>query len=167
MSEELFYKNGLHFECQRCSFCCGHSPGFVYLSLSDLERLCKFHKMSKKEFVDKYCRWVNYYYGATVLALIEMKNYDCILWNNGCTAYEARPVQCSTYPFWTWMVADKETWEECGQNCPGINKGRIWTVQEIEENRHKYALNKPLTKEEYDQLILFDDSESSKKDNNE
>lgn len=167
MSEELFYKDGLHFECQRCSYCCGHSPGFVYLSLSDLERLCEYHKLGKKEFVEKYCRWVNYYYGTTVLALIEMKNYDCILWNNGCSAYEARPVQCSTYPFWTWMVADKETWQECSKDCPGINKGRLWTVQEIEMNRHKYALNKPLTIEEYNQLLLTDDSESSKKDNNE
>lgn len=167
MSEELFYKDGLNFECQRCSYCCGHSPGFVYLSLSDLERLCEYHKLGKKEFVEKYCRWVNYYYGTTVLALIEMKNYDCILWNNGCSAYEARPVQCSTYPFWTWMVADKETWQECSKDCPGINKGRLWTVQEIEMNRHKYALNKPLTIEEYNQLLLTDDSETSKKNNNE
>ena len=28
MEKEPFYKDGLHFECQRCSFCCGHSPGY-------------------------------------------------------------------------------------------------------------------------------------------
>ena len=32
---DKFYENGLNFECQRCSFCCGHSPGFVYLSERD------------------------------------------------------------------------------------------------------------------------------------
>ena len=40
-----FYKNGLNFECQRCSFCCGHSPGYVYLSERDLLTLCAHYKI--------------------------------------------------------------------------------------------------------------------------
>ena len=107
--KEPFYKAGLNFGCQRCSFCCGHSPGFVYLSRRDLTALCDFFKLSVKEFVEKYCRWADYYYGTKVLALQEQKNYDCILWNSGCTAYEARPIQCSTYPFWSWMLEDRKT----------------------------------------------------------
>lgn len=160
MDDSCFYKEGLHFACQRCSFCCGHSPGFVYLSKRDLETLCGFFKLSKKEFIEKYCRYVNYYQGTTVLALIEMKNYDCILWNNGCTAYEARPVQCSTYPFWTWML-EKDTWEECSRDCPGINKGRLWSYEEIELNRHNYAVNKPLYKEEAEELIRLEETDSA------
>ena len=65
--EEPFYKNGLKFSCKRCSFCCGHSPGFVYLSKSDLLRLCDFFKMNPLDFAQKYCRWANYYHGDTVL----------------------------------------------------------------------------------------------------
>ena len=42
---EKFYKDGLNFECQRCSFCCGHSPGFVYLSQRDLNVLCNHFQM--------------------------------------------------------------------------------------------------------------------------
>ena len=40
------------------------------------------------------------------LALIELKNYECSLWDKecGCKAYGARPVQCSTYPFWSWIL---------------------------------------------------------------
>ena len=87
---EKFYKSGLHFECQRCSFCCGHSPGFVYLSKRDLTTLCKHFDMTVKDFVEKYCRWADYYYGSKVLALLEKKNYDCILWENGCSCYEAK-----------------------------------------------------------------------------
>ena len=86
-----FYKDGLKFSCQRCSFCCGHSPGYVYLSKADLDRLCEGTGLSYKEFVSKYCRWANYYEGKTVLSLIEKKNYDCILWENGCSLYEHRP----------------------------------------------------------------------------
>ena len=148
MNEEKFYKNGLNFACQRCSFCCGHSPGFVYLSRRDLTELCTYFKMSVKDFVNKYCRWVDYYYGETVLALQEQKNYDCILWNNGCTAYQGRPVQCSTWPFWSWMIKTKAMWEECAKECPGMNKGRLWTFEEIEENRIAYDQNKPIKKEE-------------------
>lgn len=162
MEKEKFYKDGLNFECQRCSFCCGHSPGFVYLSKRDLLELCKFHNMTIKEFVDKYCRWADYYYGETVLALIEKKNYDCILWENGCSAYPARPVQCSTYPFWSWMLESKEMWNDCAHDCPGMNKGKHWTFEEIEENRKKYDENHPpLKKEEVLALITEEEKENS------
>ena len=150
---KCFYENGLNFECQRCSFCCGHSPGFVYLSKRDLKSLCTFFKLSAKEFVEKYCRWADYYYGTKVLALIEKKNYDCILWENGCSAYPARPVQCSTYPFWSWMIKDKETWNECAKECPGMNKGKLWPPEEIEKNRKAYVENEPLHKEEVEAII--------------
>ena len=63
MEKEKFYEKGLNFSCQRCSFCCGHSPGFVYLSKRDLMSLCDFFKMPVKDFVQKYCRWADYYYG--------------------------------------------------------------------------------------------------------
>lgn len=148
-----FYDDGLKFECQKCSFCCGHSPGFVYLSKQDLQSLCKFFGMSIKNFIEKYCRWVNYYYGAQVLALLEKKNYDCILWENGCSAYQARPLQCSAYPFWSWMVKDKETWDDCSRDCPGMNKGRLWTADEIEKIKTSHEENAPLHKDDVAKLI--------------
>ena len=152
-NENVFYKDGLNFECQRCSFCCGHSPGFVYLSKRDLDELLKFFNMKTAEFVEKYCRWADYYYGEQVLALLEKKNYDCILWENGCSAYQARPVQCSTYPFWSWMIKDKAMWDECAADCPGMNKGKTWTYEEILKNKNAYDQNKPLTKQEVEKLI--------------
>ena len=150
---EPFYKDGLKFECKRCSYCCGNSPGFVYLSRRDLLTLCEWFEMTVKEFADEYCRLVNYYYGATVVALKEQKNYDCILWNKGCTAYKARPIQCSTYPFWSWMVKDKARWEECAQGCPGMNNGKLYSMEEIENSANLYESNKPLTKEELEEMI--------------
>lgn len=146
---EKFYKDGLNFSCKRCSFCCGHSPGFVYLSKRDLDALCKHFKMTQKEFVEKYCRQADYYYGTKVLALQEKKNYDCILWENGCSAYNARPIQCSTYPFWTWMTEDRATWDECAKECPGMNQGKLWSKEEIEANRKAYSENTPIHIEEF------------------
>ena len=152
---EVFYKDGLYFSCKRCSFCCGHSPGFVYLSLRDLTELRNHLKMSVSEFVKKYCRWAEYYEGRQVLALLEKKNYDCILWENGCSCYESRPVQCSTYPFWSWMVKDKSMWEECARDCPGMNnkEGKLWTREEIEANKNAYDANKPLYREEVEKIM--------------
>ena len=153
MKKNEFYKDGLQFSCRRCSFCCGHSPGFVYLSHRDLSALCSFFKMSIKDFVEEKCRWADYYYGDKVLALKEKKNYDCLLWEDGCSAYEARPVQCSTYPFWSWMLEDEKTWNECARDCPGMNSGRLWTFSEIEKNKNAYDSNKPLRKEAVEELI--------------
>lgn len=125
----------------------------MYLSRTDLERLCTFFNLTFTEFIQKYCRWADYYYGTQVLALKEQKNYDCILWNNGCSTYSARPTQCSTYPFWSWMLKDKKTWDDCAKDCPGMNTGRLWTYSEITENERAYARNKPLLKEEAELLM--------------
>ncbi len=39
--EEVFYGRGLRFECTRCSRCCRHNPGYVFLSPVDLARLAE------------------------------------------------------------------------------------------------------------------------------
>ena len=83
--------------------------------------------MKTAEFVEKYCRWADYYYGEQVLALLEKKNYDCILWENGCSA-----------------------------ECPGMNKGKTWTYEEILKNKNAYDQNKPLTRQEVEKLIEED-----------
>ena len=82
------------------------------------------------------------------LALIELKNYDCILWDKecGCKAYGARPVQCSTYPFWSWILKDKDSWNNESKSCPGINKGKIWSKESIEKECSNYVANVPITR---------------------
>ena len=144
-----FYEDGLHFECKRCSGCCGKTPGVVYLSKRDLLTLCNFYGMTPQIFIEKYCKWEMYYGGKIVLALQSKKNNDCILWDEGCSAYEARPIQCSTYPFWDWIVKDKSMWDECSADCPGMNNGRLWSKKEIESYSTQYADNTPLDQEDF------------------
>ncbi|WP_191014821.1 YkgJ family cysteine cluster protein [Treponema zioleckii] len=149
----MFYEKGLKFSCNRCSGCCRLSPGYVYLSWSDLTNLCRWFKVSFEEFVKVYCRWVQYYDDSEVLCLKEKTNYDCILWKTGvgCEAYENRPVQCSTFPFWTWMLESEKVWNECASDCPGINAadGKLWSKEEIEQQRNAYENNKPIHKNEF------------------
>jgi Fe-S-cluster containining protein len=63
-----------------------------------------------------------------------MPNHDCVfLGPEGCTVYPARPVQCATYPFWSTVVADEQSWEEERRWCPGIGKGPLHTKEEIDK----------------------------------
>ncbi len=133
------------FSCQQCSHCCRHEPGYVYLSGKDLTKLCHWFNLDSKVFISKYCRFVPYYDGSEVLCLQEKRNYDCIFWNNGCTVYESRPVQCRTYPFWNSIIKNRETWDEESAHCPGINKGRSFSTAEIHERNTEYKENKPLS----------------------
>ncbi len=68
------------------------------------------------------------------LSLREQDNYDCILWGeNGCTAYEARPLQCRSYPFWDPHLDSEGSWNALASECPGVNQGTLHSEEEIQE----------------------------------
>ncbi|MGI5172055.1 YkgJ family cysteine cluster protein [Treponema sp. OMZ 840] len=156
---DTFYSQGLHFSCTRCSHCCRAEPGFVYLSQSDLTNLCKWFNLKAAEFIRLYCRFVYNAEGKKVLSLREKPGYDCILWNNGCTAYGARPIQCSTYPFWSFILQNRHTWESEAAACPGINRGKLYSAEEIEHLHEKYEKNNPLTYTEINRILNTDGTE--------
>jgi len=132
MSDLPFYAAGLRFSCKRCSCCCRHESGFVYLSENDLSRLANELKMEYTAFIQTWCRWIPFEWGAERLSLREKSNFDCVFWNAGCTVYDARPLQCRTYPFWDNIACSPAAWETAGRRCPGINSGELHTREEIE-----------------------------------
>jgi Fe-S-cluster containining protein len=69
-------------------------------------------------------------------SLIERPGGDCIFWDKavGCTVYEARPVQCRTWPFWPENVETPADWERTRQGCPGSGRGRHYSESEIIES---------------------------------
>ncbi|HEY9595708.1 MAG TPA: YkgJ family cysteine cluster protein [Spirochaetia bacterium] len=130
---DVFYASGLRFECTRCNRCCRHSPGYVFLSAADVERLARAKKVTPQELVRVWCRTVDVGL-AKRISLREKPNYDCILWENGgCSEYEARPLQCRAFPFWGATVSSREEWDRQARECPGMNRGPIHTREEIEE----------------------------------
>ena len=129
---DVFWSEGLHFSCTSCGHCCRHEPGYVFLSKNDLSQMASAMKMSKKRFAEKYCRTVDLGI-AKRLSLLEKDNNDCIFWENGCKVYEARPLQCRTYPFWPAIMASRSDWDAEGRECPGINQGRLHTKEEISD----------------------------------
>lgn len=140
--------NGLSFSCKRCSHCCRHEPGYVYLSAQDLSALCQRFSLSEQEFIRRYCRWIPYYDGGEVLCLQEKANFDCVLWDGMCIAYNSRPMQCSTYPFWPFVVETEQTWNAEARECPGINQGSVVDKKIIEDCIRQYKAIIPIRKQE-------------------
>ena len=82
------------------------------------------------------------------MALQEKTNYDCVLWEGGgCKAYGARPVQCSTYPFWSWVLKSKDAWLDEAKSCKGVNKGPVRPYEDIEGQKFLYEHNLPITRD--------------------
>ena len=132
---EDFFDEGLRFECKRCSACCRFEPGIVSLTEQDLARLAAWANVTREAFIKEYCRRVAVISSSgdeeERLCLKEKENFDCILWSGGCLAYEARPRQCATYPFWPSILKSRERWEKEAESCPGINSGKLYTKGEI------------------------------------
>ncbi|MDR0409801.1 MAG: YkgJ family cysteine cluster protein [Spirochaetaceae bacterium] len=131
MDDKLFYEDGLRFSCQRCSVCCRGGPGFVFLSKTDAQGIAKSLDMPLHEFIQVYCRWVEWDDG-TRLSLKEKISLDCVFWKDGCLIYEVRPIQCRTYPFWDSMLESEETWRSASAYCPGTGKGDVISKTVIE-----------------------------------
>ena len=146
MDDRSFHAAGLRFSCKRCSSCCRHESGFVFLSENDLSRLANEFKMDYTDFIAAWCRWVPFERGSERLSLKEKSSFDCIFWNSseraaapsegatrreGCTVYHARPLQCRAFPFWDSIMCSPEAWETAGRYCPGIRSGDLHGEDEI------------------------------------
>jgi Fe-S-cluster containining protein len=114
----------------------------VFLSGEDIAGLAAAKDAAPDEFTKMYCRWMLWPDGkggsVERLSLRERtvgmgpeRSEDCVFWRDGCTVYEARPLQCRTYPFWSELLASEEVWRKTGESCPGIGGGAWHSVMEI------------------------------------
>lgn len=128
-----WYSEGLRFECTQCGNCCSGEPGYVWVDAQEVEGMAKKMSMSASAFRDKFVRRVGGRY-----SLVEYPDGDCILLDpktRGCLAYEARPVQCRTWPFWKSNLTSERAWDDMCQECPGAGKGNLVSFDEIEIQR--------------------------------
>ena len=139
MAQKLFkvsvrmpwYADGLRFECQRCGQCCGGAPGVVWVTPDEGEAIASYLGITVKNFYETYTRRV-----AKRISLTEKPNGDCVMMGpDGCTIYAVRPVQCRTFPFWPWNLKSPADWDALAKECPGVNKGKLYSYEEIEELR--------------------------------
>lgn len=140
----MAYTENLKFKCAQCKNCCCLEGGVVLLSKTDLEKLCKWAELTEEQFTKVYCRKLENADGKTYLCLKDKNKTECIFWNKekGCEAYNMRPVQCRTYPFWTKILESKSSWEAEKTFCPGINEGNEVPQEEARAQLKLYEENK-------------------------
>ena len=59
------------------------------------------------------------------------KGEACPFFDGGCTIEPVKPVQCRAYPFWPELVNTRWDWRCESKECPGIDKGRSHSTEEI------------------------------------
>ncbi len=125
-----FYDDGLRFSCRHCGSCCKGVNAYVWIDHNDLERLSKFLDISVMEFRRVYTEIVD-----KAVALKSFPNGDCVFYGEeiGCRVHSARPLQCSSFPFWPEYLRDEHSWEIVAKRCPGVNSGELHSKEEIEK----------------------------------
>ena len=132
-----WYVGGLHFQCAQCGMCCsGPGEGYIWVTRPEIEFIADFLKSSVGELRKKYLNRV----GMRTSIIEDRSTKDCIFLEmvggeKMCRIYPVRPTQCRTWPFWSSNLTSPKAWNETTQRCDGINRGRLYSFEEIEKIR--------------------------------
>lgn len=86
--------------------------------MREIENISKLLNVNIKDFAQEYLFKKLYKYSIKENKFGE--SYECIFYDresNGCKIYEARPLQCKTFPFWDYF---KQRVDELKLECPGV-----------------------------------------------
>ena len=134
-----WYADGLAFSCTQCGDCCTGAPGYVWVTREEMAALAEaMGESSVRRFRQRYVRKVG-----NRFSLKEHPNGDCVLFDpqtRTCRAYEARPIQCRTWPFWDSNLETPQAWKATCDVCPGCGRGEPHTLAQIEDLRRRIAI---------------------------
>src|SRR5262245_54920805 len=126
-----WFQEGLRFTCTGCGNCCTGAPGYVWVRDEDIERLATHLGLDVDTFERRYVRRVG-----IRKSLLEYCDSNCVFLdpkNRNCTVYEARPLQCRTWPFWDSNIESPAAWKHTCKVCPGSGQGTLYTIEKIQE----------------------------------
>ena len=129
--KDAWYGAGLRFQCTQCGDCCSGAEGYVWVNQAEIDALAAVKGMTPAAFEAAFVKRVG-----VRRSLVERPGGDCVLLDETtrrCTAYEARPRQCRTWPFWDSNLRTPEAWAEAAESCPGFNMGDIVPIERIVE----------------------------------
>jgi Fe-S-cluster containining protein len=134
-SKSVWYSAGLHFGCAACGNCCaGPGEGFIWVTEPEIKFIADYLKITEDSLCRNYLRQM----GLRFSIREQPANKDCIfLQKTGtgkqCAIYPVRPNQCRKWPFWPENLYSPDSWNEAARRCPGINRGRFYSCDEIEK----------------------------------
>lgn len=137
---DVWYSQGLRFECTQCGECCSGGSGTVEFTYGEAQDMASALGLGYDEFMARYA----IRHGPTwTLAEVESEQgYDCALLARDpetgmtrCTVHRQRPMQCRTWPFWPENLKSPRTWRQAGRECEGIERGPTVGYREICHNR--------------------------------
>jgi len=111
------------FEPSACDTCAGNccigESGYIWINAQEINTLASHLNISLEQLRSKYLEKKGYKYSIKEVKLAE-DNYACTFFDlekRQCSIYEARPIQCRTFPFWDYF---KENTQEVYEECPAI-----------------------------------------------
>ena len=108
--------------CATCQGkCCTGESGYIYVTKKEIESISKLLELDVNIFVKDYLFKKGYKYSIKEIKFND--SHECIFYDresNGCRIYDARPLQCKTFPFWDYY---KTRVDELKLECPGIITG--------------------------------------------
>jgi Fe-S-cluster containining protein len=133
--KDIWYSAGLHFECMQCGRCCsGPAGGYIWATKPEIKLIADFLRLSVEQLRQKYLKRV----GLRTTVVEQAGSKDCMFLQRvneekRCVIYPVRPSQCRTWPFWPDNLAGPAAWNQAAQKCPGINHGKLYSLEEIQE----------------------------------
>ena len=116
---------GFAFDSSACSSCAGNccigESGYIWINAVEIEALAIYLIVSSEEVKSKYLFKEGYKFSIKEVKL-DKNNFACCFFNiekKQCMIYEVRPIQCRTFPFWSYF---KDNIDEVYKECPGIIK---------------------------------------------
>lgn len=108
--------------CEACGGnCCIGESGNIWISKQEIVNLSIHLNIGLDKLFDNFLEKRGYKYSIKEVQLAK-DNYACIFFDmekRGCSVYEARPIQCRTFPFWDYFKSNKE---EVFKECPAIKE---------------------------------------------
>lgn len=105
--------------CATCGGrCCTGESGNIFVRRDEIVAIAALLKMEVEAFMEAYLEKRGYKY--SIKERIVGMSHDCIFYNReagGCDIYQARPLQCRTFPFWDYY---RNRVDELKRECPGI-----------------------------------------------
>lgn len=143
-----WYEDGLRFECTQCGACCTGPPGVVHFSDEEADAMAAKLGVSKDEFLARHTHETSE--GWSLKERLTEHGYDCVFLDRTtdpgravCSLYEARPLQCRTFPWWPEHLAHPRQWQRLARSCEGVGRGPIVPIEAIRIQRDLQAKSGP------------------------